>query len=113
MRSPTTRSTVPTWTPSAPMTSIPASILCFIMASSFVEIIHTPATPWGFSRRFELIHIRRQWSLAVESEASLGRGDFHWRTVTHVAGKDHFGERILHVALDHTLERARAIGWIP
>src|SRR5581483_9981193 len=51
--------------------------------------------------------------LAVEGEPQLVAGYDNLLAVSDLAGKNHFGERILHGFLDHALQRARAIGRVP
>ena len=51
--------------------------------------------------------------LPIEREAVFPGGDFDRGAIADVAGEDHLGERVLHAALDHALERPRAVGRIP
>src|ERR1700682_4533338 len=51
--------------------------------------------------------------LAVEGQHVALARDHDAVAVGNLAGEDHLGKRILAMALDHPLQRARAIGGVP
>ena len=57
----------------------------------------------GLIEARDLRSVRR---LAVEREYAAFRRNRHVVAVAHVAGKDHFRQRVLHAALDPLLKRA-------
>src|SRR6266849_5284364 len=64
-------------------------------------------------RRFELRDLGGLRRLAVEGQHIAFRRNDNAVAVDHIAGEDHLGQRILHMALDHPLQRPRAVGGIP
>src|SRR6478736_7974106 len=52
-------------------------------------------------------------NLAVERQTQLVAGNPDFLAVLYLARENHFGERILHRFLDHTLQGSRPVGWIP
>ena len=64
-------------------------------------------------RRFEVRDLGGLSRLAVEGQDVAFRRDRDAIAVLHLARKDHLGERVLQIALDHPLQGTRAISGIP
>src|SRR5882724_2131080 len=64
-------------------------------------------------RRFEPRDLGGLRRLAVEGQHVAFARDHDMIAVGDFAGEDHFGHGVMQMALDHPLQRARAIGGIP